>query len=193
MWFPKGWDGWRYSAWRRRGSRGFINIYEHLKGGCREDGAGLFSVVTSDKTRGNTNWNTGDSHWASGSIFSLCRQVRTGTGCLERLWNLQFLVDLQKPPACRTGHPALHVPAWARVGADGFRCSYQLQPFHMLPYADNKDVLFIIQTSFQIKCLNSESKQDPKSLSPFWQREYSSLILTMLCVIKIKQLLFYIS
>lgn len=52
MW--KGWCNWDCSTWRRL-RRDLISAYKYLTGKCKTDRTRTFSVVISDRTRGNVH------------------------------------------------------------------------------------------------------------------------------------------
>jgi len=94
-----------------------INIYKFLKEKYRQDRTRLFSVMPSDRRRGN-------GHKMEQKTFHLP----------QRFWNF-FLGGLQKPSGHGAGHPALNGPAGAglepshQAGTSGSQRSFLSKPY----------------------------------------------------------------
>lgn len=80
----RGWESWDYLESRS----GFINAYKYLNGGGKEDRPRPFSVMPSDRIRGNEHTlEHGTFPLNIRKHFFTVRVIKHGAGYPERLWS----------------------------------------------------------------------------------------------------------
>lgn len=117
---------WTSYSGEEMAQRNVANVSQYLKGDCKENWAQLFSVVPTDRTGSNTNWNTRSAIWTWKNTFHM--------KVTEPL--AQLLVESVGSPPCRSPKttwvwawaPCLDVSAGARAGSRGPRGPCHAQP-----------------------------------------------------------------